>query len=90
MPGLKTAPEQANPVNADRMAKLGSDGERPAGLLAALLDLAQLDESGGQVGQGGAAVPPERRVQPVQCSRQGGKSIPRSVELEVADAVVRR
>src|SRR6266508_3737953 len=62
MPRLKTAPELANPVNADSVAKLRSDGERLAGPLAALLDLAQGDQSSGEDGQGGAAMLPERRV----------------------------
>jgi hypothetical protein len=56
MPRPETAPELTNAVNADRVAKLGGEGERLAGPLAALLDLAKLDERGGEVGQGGAAV----------------------------------
>ena len=56
------------------MTKLGGEGARLARPLAALLVFAQLDEPGGEVGQGGTAMLLKRRVEGV-CG---------SAELEVA------
>ena len=56
--------------------------------LAAFVDLAQLDEPGGEIGQGGTAMLLERWVERVEGPGEGGYGISWSVELEVADAVI--
>jgi hypothetical protein len=70
------------------MTQLRSEGERLARPLAAFVDLAQLDEPAGEVGQGGTAMLLERRVERVEGPGEGGYGISWSAELEVADTVI--
>jgi hypothetical protein len=84
----KLALQRADAIDADTMTQLSSEGERLACPLAAFVDLAQLDEPGGEIGQGGTAMLLERRVERVEGPGEGGDGISWSAELEVADAVI--
>jgi hypothetical protein len=77
----KLALERADAVDADAVTQLSSEGERLAGPLAAFVDLTQLDESAGEVGQGGTAMLLERRVEGVEGPGEGGYGISWSAEL---------
>src|SRR5215211_3742742 len=70
------------------MTKLDGQRQRLARPLAAFLDFTQLDEPGGEVGQGGTAMLLERRVEGVEGPGEGGYGISGSAELEVADTVI--
>ena len=84
----KLALERADAIDADAVTQLSSEGERLARPLAAFVDLAQLDEPGGEIGQGGTAMLLERRVERVEGPGEGGYGITWSAKLEVADAVI--
>ena len=70
------------------MTQLSSEGERLARPLAAFVDLAQLDEPAGEIGQGGTAMLLERRVERIEGPGEGRYGISWSAELEVADTVI--
>jgi hypothetical protein len=84
----KLALQLADAVDADAMTKVSGQCQRLARPLAAFLDFAQLDKSGGEVGQGGAAMLLERRVEGVEGPGEGRDGVCGSAELEVADTVV--
>lgn len=84
----KLALERADAIDADAVTQLSSEGERLARPLAAFVDLAQLDEPAGEIGQGGTAMLLERRVERIEGPGEGRYGISWSAELEVADTVI--
>ena len=88
LPRAKVLPELADAVDADAMTKLGRQRERLAGPLAALLHFAQLNEPGGEVGQGGTPMLLERWVERVEGPSESRNGVCWSAKLEVADTVI--
>ena len=70
------------------MTKLDGQRQRLARPLAAFLDFTQLNEPGGEVGQGGTPMLLERWVEGVEGPGEGRYGVSGSTKLQVTDTVI--